>query len=306
MQVTYDGAHSLLVGDPIHTQYTESDYVDTWKNWHLIPKELPIIVPPAVQTDLVQIPGTNGSIDLTDALLGYPLYDNRSGSLDFYVDTSETGWSWDEAYDTIMNSIHGFKKRLILKDVPSWYYEGRLSVNSFKSEKVTSVITIDYDLQPFKRMLFTTAFDDWLWNPFDFVNGIIPDQTYFVKQVAGGASSDWTVLLAEMTGLMPVVPTIKAVVSGAVDWTQTLQTQPPSFTYTISGDTVTQQEYFGRTDSASIDPDISIITHYNPSFNIGRPIPGYRLTYRFENRFKDANGNDLPATFYLDFRPGRL
>lgn len=305
MQVTYDGAHSVLIGDPIHDQYTESDYIDTWKDWHLIPKELPIIVPPEVQTDLIQIPGTNGSVDLTDALLGYPLYNNRNGSLDFYVDTSETGWTWDAAYDTILNAIHGFKKRLILKDVPSWYYEGRLSVNQFKSERVTSIITLDYDFAPFKRMLFTTAFDDWLWNPFDFVNGIIPNKDYFVMTVPANSDSDWIELSSIMTGTMPVVPTIKVIVSAEIGWEQ-MSGQNPSFTYSLDNGVTRSFEYFTSSDTESSSEQLTILRHYNPSFTIGRPTTGYKIKYRFENRFKDTSGNFVPAQFYLDFRPGRL
>ncbi len=305
MQVTYSGEHSILVGDPISDQFDENNYIDTWRDWHLIPKEVPIISPPKVQTDLVQIPGTNGSVDLTDALLGYPLYDNRAGSLEFYVDTSETGWSWDIAYDTIMNDIHGFKKRLILKDVPSWFYEGRLSVNQFRSERVTSSIVIDYDFAPFKRMLFTTAFDDWLWNPFDFVNGIIPDKNMFIKTLDGGSTSELVELPSPLTGIMPVVPTIKAIVLGEVDWTA-IGDQLPSFSYKLNGDNTQYFEYFSSNDKQDISSGISIIEHYNPQFTVGRPVPGYSISYQFENKFKDAGGNLLPATFYLDFRPGRL
>ena len=305
MQVTYDGAHSILIGDPVNKQYRPSDYIDTWKDWHLIPKELPIIAPPEVQTDLIQIPGTNGSVDLTDALLGYPLYNNRSGSLDFYVDTSETGWTWDEAYDTILNAIHGYKKRLILKDVPSWFYEGRLTVNSFKSERVTSIITLDYDFAPFKRMLFTTAFDDWLWDPFDFQNGIIPNKDLFVMTVPPNSSSDWFELPAIMTGTMPVVPTLKVFINDEVGW-DTMHEQPPSFTMYENENTSPHFEYFTSDDVTSSSELTTILEHYNPSFTIGRPMSGYKIKYRFENRFKDTNGDYVAAQFLFDFRPGRL
>lgn len=305
MQVTYDGAHSVLIGDPIHVQYDDSDYIDTWKDWHLIPKELPIIAPPEVQTDFIQIPGTNGSVDLTDALLGYPLYDNRSGSLDFYVDTSETGWSWDVAYDTIMNQIHGFKKRLILKDVPSWYYEGRMTVNQFKSERVTSIITLDYDFAPFKRMLFTTAFDDWLWNPFDFVNGMIPDKNMFVKTVAANSDSDWVELASVYTGTMPVIPTIRVTTAEEVDF-DLMHDEPPALVYKIGSSTIPTAEYITAGDIDVNTQTGAVLTHYNPSFTIGRPQAGYKITYRFQNRFKNTNGDFIPAQFLLDFRPGRL
>ena len=45
-------------------------------------------------------------------------------------------------------------------------------VNAWKSEKDWSRITIDYDVGPYKWSVLSST-DDWLWDPFNFQNGVI-------------------------------------------------------------------------------------------------------------------------------------
>ena len=57
---------------------------------------------------------------------------------------------WLETYYDIADYIHGQKMRAVLEDDPHYYYEGRFSVNSWKSDKDWSKITIDYNVSPYK------------------------------------------------------------------------------------------------------------------------------------------------------------
>lgn len=143
---------------------------NTWEDWHLIPKSRPLFNPPEVKTNYVDIPGANGSLDLSEVLTGYPVYENRTGSHEYYV---MNGYQpWDVLYSEIMNYLHGKRLVATLEDDPSSYYEGRFSVNSWKSDRNWSSIVIDYEVYPYKRD-FETSVDDWLWDPFDFETGII-------------------------------------------------------------------------------------------------------------------------------------
>lgn len=149
--------HSLTLGDK-----------NTWSNWHLIPTTRPVVNPPPVNEKYVEIPGRNGSIDLTTFLSGSPTYGNRKGSWEFYVickgmevslptgylTTSQKNalWAdWKTAYDTILNYLHGKNHSVALDDDPDYVYTGRMTVNSFKSDKDNSTITIDYVLAPYKQ-----------------------------------------------------------------------------------------------------------------------------------------------------------
>ena len=93
-----------------------------------------------------------------------------------------------------------------MTDAKGFYYEGRLKVNQWKTDKMCSSVTLDYNFSPYKRMLFTT-YEDWLWDPFDFVNGTIPDkQGWYVRTANAGEA--YTELDTVKAGTMPVTPDI--------------------------------------------------------------------------------------------------
>ena len=162
MTFYYNGKHSIKFGS-----------YDSWADWHLIPTSRPVVAPPAERTSFVTVPGRHGKVDMSWALSGGPIYDNRTGSFEFYVDTSK--WNgWHTAYQTIMSKLQGTRIQLILTDDPSWYYEGLCWVDKWTSDERYSTITIKYDLYPFKkRIVFTES--SWLWDPFDFEIGVIGD-----------------------------------------------------------------------------------------------------------------------------------
>lgn len=80
---------------------------NTWDDWHLIPKTRPLFNPPPVKTKFVEVPGGDGSLDLSVALTGRPMYGNRTGSFEFYVENGHKNWS--VLYSEIMAYLHGRK-----------------------------------------------------------------------------------------------------------------------------------------------------------------------------------------------------
>lgn len=164
MIVYYEGKHK------VNFKVSNANY-DSWEDWHLIPKSRPVIAPPTERTSFVTVPGRHGKVDLSWALTNGPVFDNRTGSIDFYVDANK--WhGWHTAYMTIMNALQGRRAEVILSDDPSFYYEGLVCVNKWQSDERNSTISLKYDLYPYKkRITFTER--DWLWDPFDFENGII-------------------------------------------------------------------------------------------------------------------------------------
>lgn len=159
MQDLYSGDHSIVFGDK-----------HTWDDWHLMPSSRPLFLPPDVKTNYVDLPGTDGHADITEALTGEVLYKNRQGSIEFYVDNGHTRWEY--LYSDISNYLHGQKMRAYLTDDPGFYYEGRFAVNKWESNKYRSSIVIDYNVAPYKMDMYSSA-EDWLWNPFDFNIGVI-------------------------------------------------------------------------------------------------------------------------------------
>lgn len=173
--------HSLIIGK-------DSKWYNTWDDWYLIPSSRPLVNPPVPKTKFVDVPGRDGVLDLSELINPYTVYGNRSGSIEFYVvnrnldayyndltdkQRKNFTWSWHNAYSTIMTLIQGKSgMKFILLDDMNFYYEGRISVNSWKSSENWSSITLDYNVQPWKKRL-NTSLDDWEWDLFSFENGVI-------------------------------------------------------------------------------------------------------------------------------------
>lgn len=178
--------HSITFGDK-----------NTWDDWHLIPTTRPVINPPQFVSNMVEIPGMDGSYDMSEWLSGRPNYKDRTGSLEFVVANDYTNWT--VTYSAISNYLHGQRMRMKLEDDPEFYYEGRFTVNKWKSDKWYSLITINYVVNPWKKSVVGTS-DPWLWDPFSFITGVI--QNYGSYQVNGSA----TVNVVGMR--QPISPTI--------------------------------------------------------------------------------------------------
>lgn len=175
--------------------------MNTWDDWRLVPSSRPVFNPPAQKVKTLDIPGGDGVIDLSQALSGYPVYQNRTGSIEFIVMNDFKPWHM--AYSDIMDYLHGQNMRAILEDDPEYFYEGRFTVNAWKSEKDWSRIVIDYSVGPYKWTLLSSI-DDWLWDPFNFQNGVI--RSAFFKNVAVTTATKTLKLEAQFFGRAPVCP----------------------------------------------------------------------------------------------------
>lgn len=174
--------HSITIGTL--TTKSESGSVhslirgkNTWDDWHLIPSSRPLVNPPRPNTKGVQIPGMNGTIDMSSVLTGYMTYQNRSGSWEFIVENDHMDWA--TTYSTIMAYLHGKRMCCVLEDDENHYYEGLLSVNAWKSDKSWSLIAIDYDLYPYKQTIQSYD-EDWLWDPFNFETDLAVTYSYSI------------------------------------------------------------------------------------------------------------------------------
>lgn len=175
---------------------------NTWDDWHLIPDSRPLFNPPTVKSNYVDIPGGDGSLDLSTALSGRPLYTNRTGSWSFHVENGFMEWS--SLYSDIMAYLQGQKMQAVLEDDPSFYYEGRFSVNQWKSNPQRSLITIDYNVGPYKKYILSGK--NWLWDPFNFETGVI---RYYKNLIVDGSLK-----VIVMGDVMDTIPVIVSSVSG--------------------------------------------------------------------------------------------
>lgn len=198
MSVMSKQVHSVIFGDK-----------NSYDDWHLVPTSRPVINPPEVKTEYVDILGMDGSIDFTEVLGGVK-YKNRTGSIEFLVLNDYV--EWHVLYNKILTYLHGKKMRLILEDDPMYYYEGRMSVNQWKSNKNNSTIVINYNLSPYKTPVTNTGDTewqggdgrltptDWLWDEL-FSNNIY----YGVFDVDG---EKWRNILNDSADPTPVTITV--------------------------------------------------------------------------------------------------
>ena len=185
--------HSITFGDK-----------NTYDDWHLMPSSRPVFNPPEVKMKTIDLPGANGVLDMSEALTGYPLFNNRKGSFEFYV-LNDYWNSWKDAYSSISNYIHGRQMKAILDDDKTYYYFGRFAVNEWKSEEGHSKIVIDYNVDPYKYLV-TGLPERWMWDPFNFLTDRVPETKFSeIKVPTGGITLEFS----EMNyGKMPVSPIV--------------------------------------------------------------------------------------------------
>lgn len=156
--------------------------MNTWESWHLIPESRPTLPLPKQKTKTIDsIPNTNGQIDLSLTDIPYPVFENREGTFTFiynpiYSQAYGDYKSWIALYTEMASFLHGRELRMVLEDDPGYYWEGRFSLESWESNNdgSGSTVTIGYSVYPFKRTLWSSI-QEWLWDPFNFYNDIIPD-----------------------------------------------------------------------------------------------------------------------------------
>lgn len=145
-------------------------HIHTEKDWGL--KLISIYIPmPGIKTQIIDIPGGDGSIDLTD-VNGRPMYKDRDG-VEFVFDLLDGDYTtWLMKYSKFAAEIHGSKVKVVLDDEPEHYYMMRLELNSEKTNPVYSQITLSGTAEPFKYDLQSSG-ELWKWDTFNFYTGVI-------------------------------------------------------------------------------------------------------------------------------------
>lgn len=136
---------------------------------------------PAVKTNVVNIPGANGVLDLSEVLTGRPTFENTEGELSFFIpDPSATDVS------ALQNMIHGQRVRLRYDGDTSHYREGRLTITEDSRADVLRRITCKVDAAPF-RYSISESTQSVPITP----NVIIDNATWAVgENASGGKHSD--------------------------------------------------------------------------------------------------------------------
>lgn len=246
---------------------------NTWNDFFIAPMSRPVVPPPSVRTEETTLAGMFGKVDFSDILTGYPIFDNRQMSQEFIVDNGHA--EWIDIYSDVMSFLHGKKVYMTLEDDPEWYYYGRAKVNSWKSDKNNSKITLDFDLDPFKYYRNDIS-EDWEWDSFNFELGVMYSDLFKNIAVDGNVEID----LRGTIGDKPFVPTF--IVSESSNGL--------SIEYVNDILNIEVRKTFE--EGSSIDPDYIFYD------------PGYRKTTESEKNLKLTITGQ--GTITILFRPAKL
>lgn len=130
------------------------DDVHSWRDLNLIPSDL-YIPPASPKTVYVNIPGADGSLDLTEAT-GEVKYSDRDCKFTFTVWPS-AAMSWEDKKTQISNLLNGRTVRITLDKDPDYYYQGRCAVNGWESNKNIHSLVINAKVNPWKFKQAETA-----------------------------------------------------------------------------------------------------------------------------------------------------
>jgi len=106
-------------------------------------------IPPAQpKTTYVDIPGGDGSVDLTEANGEVKFYD-RECDFTFTVLPGDTS-TWEEKKTQVSNLLNGKIFKITLDKDEDFYYIGRCEVNNYKSDKNFNQIVVSAKVKPYK------------------------------------------------------------------------------------------------------------------------------------------------------------
>lgn len=167
---------------------TFDDRIHTWRDWGL--NLVSIYIPmPEPKTQIRDIPGGDGNIDLTE-VNGRPAYKDRSG-LELVFDLMDEDYKvWFLKYSEFAKEIHGKKVKMVLDDEPEYYYMVRLNLDGQKTNPVYGEITLSGTAEPFKYD-HVASNEPWKWGPFNFCTGVIRNLS---DRVISGTNRTITIL----------------------------------------------------------------------------------------------------------------
>lgn len=115
-------------------------------------------IPPATpKTNYVDIPGADGSVDLTEAH-GEVRFKDRTCQFTFTMKPDDP-LTWEEKKSEIENLLNGRKVTIILDKDSDFYYTGRCTVSDFSSSKKIRQIVVSATVSPYKMKLEETVLE---------------------------------------------------------------------------------------------------------------------------------------------------
>ena len=105
------------------------------------------VQPAPPKVNLVDVPGADGTKDLSTQPAGRVVYDDRKITWTFALYPGE---NWDRKHQQVSNALNGLACDIVLDSDPDYYYHGRLTVKKYKVDGLLRQITIEATCRPYK------------------------------------------------------------------------------------------------------------------------------------------------------------
>lgn len=184
------------------SRVSDNKTIHTIDDWGIYLAARPDVTPPEPKTTYVEIPGGDGSLDLTEALTGDVKYQLRTINLTFTVLKDRADWT--ELYSDILYFLHGQRVKCLFDEDHQYYYLGRFTVNQWESDRAKSKITITGSVDPYKYNLYSSV-EQPLWDSFDFEH----DSMDYAKDIQITAMNQTITLLGSRRRVTPTI-TVKS------------------------------------------------------------------------------------------------
>lgn len=130
------------------------DKFNTWYDWRLTLTAKDVTAPEA-KTNYVSIDGMSGTLDLSEALTGDVLYNDRTVTASFW---SSEGTFQERAtlLKTVTAALHGKKVQIVEPDDPEHYFLGRIKIKGVEQDQVHIAFTIEATCEPWRYAIEET------------------------------------------------------------------------------------------------------------------------------------------------------
>ena len=125
-------------------EITYNSYMD----WGLYLEEPVTVSTPKPNTYMVEVPGRNGSLDLTESAIGRVTYQDREMVFPFVCRKKRN--EWNASYQALLNAVHGRACKITCSDDPDYYYEGRVTVEEWGASGKMAFPEVRAKVRPYK------------------------------------------------------------------------------------------------------------------------------------------------------------
>ena len=129
-------------------RYFILDKFNTWYDWRLIltAKNIAFAEP---KTNLVELDGMSGSLDLSEVLTGEITFENRVITASFWTNNG-TYQEREKLLRDVTVAIHGKKIKVVEPDDPDHYFLGRAKITAKNNTIPYLVFTIEINCEPWR------------------------------------------------------------------------------------------------------------------------------------------------------------